>query len=210
MSDGLEDAYMAVEQAYGQGDFATALQLATDLLALVPAGREDLLDHRLHLLIGHIHGFGLGQPAQAAAAYALVLATCTNPAYRDLASQGLARTGGATATATDAELGTGLAAPAAAAPETAAATPWLSDMQAASDRRAVVTAVTAANNPQISAITAPTAPAGASAAVSQAVQQSSILLTKTPAKRFSDETWAELNQGLLVIELNDSLSGSDG
>lgn len=203
MSDGLEDAYMAVEQAYGQGDFATALQLATDLLALVPAGREDLLDHRLHLLIGHIHGFGLGQPAQAAAAYALVLATCTNPAYRDLASQGLARTGGATATATDAELGTGLAAP-------AAATPWLSDMQAASDRRAVVTAVTAANNPQISAITAPTAPAGASAAVSQAVQQSSILLTKTPAKRFSDETWAELNQGLLVIELNDSLSGSDG
>ena len=214
MSDGLEDAYTAVEQAYGQGDFATALQLATDLLALVPAGREDLLDHRLHLLIGHIHGFGLGQPAQAAAAYALVLATCTNPAYRDLASQGLARTGGATATAADAELGTGLAAPADAAPETAAATPWLSDMQAASDRRsgvtAGVTAVTGANNPQISGITAPTAPAGASAAVSQAVQQSSILLTKTPAKRFSDETWAELNQGLLVIELNDSLSGSDG
>jgi hypothetical protein len=75
MSDGLEDAYMAVEQAYGQGDFATALNLATELLALVPAGREDLLDHRLHLMIGHIHGFGLGQPAQAAAAYALVLAT---------------------------------------------------------------------------------------------------------------------------------------
>jgi hypothetical protein len=194
MSDGLEDAYMAVEQAYGQGDFATALNLATELLALVPAGREDLLDHRLHLMIGHIHGFGLGQPAQAAAAYALVLATCTNPAYRDLASQGLARTGGGTAT------------PAEVAPETAAAMPWLSDMQAANAGR---TAVTTAD-PQIHATLTPTAPTVSSAPLSPAVTQNTAAIITAQAARFSDEAWAELNRCLLVIELNDSLSGSDG
>lgn len=194
MSDGLEDAYMAVEQAYGQGDFATALNLATELLALVPAGREDLLDHRLHLMIGHIHGFGLGQPAQAAAAYALVLATCTNPAYRDLASQGLARTGGGTAT------------PAEVAPETAAAMPWLSDMQAASAGRAAVTTA----DPQIHATLTPTAPTVSSAPLSPAVSRSTGAIITAQAARFSDEAWAELNRCLLVIELNDSLSGSDG
>ena len=94
MDDGLEAAYLAVERAYGQGEFSAALQLATELQTRIAAGREDLLDHRLNLLIGHIHGFGLGQPAEAAAAYTQVLATCSNPAYRDLASQGLARTGG--------------------------------------------------------------------------------------------------------------------
>lgn len=194
MSDGLEDAYMAVEQAYGQGDFATALNLATELLALVPAGREDLLDHRLHLMIGHIHGFGLGQPAQAAAAYALVLATCTNPAYRDLASQGLARTGGGTAT------------PAEAAPEAAAAMPWLSDMQAASAGRAAVKTA----DPQIRATLTPTAPTVSSAPLSPAVSRSTGAIITAQAARFSDEAWAELNRCLLVIELNDSLSGSDG
>lgn len=194
MSDGLEDAYMAVEQAYGQGDFATALNLATELLALVPAGREDLLDHRLHLMIGHIHGFGLGQPAQAAAAYALVLATCTNPAYRDLASQGLARTGGGTAT------------PAEVAPETAAAMPWLSDMQAASAGRAAVRTA----DPQIRATLTPTAPTVSSAPLSPAVSRSTGAIITAQAARFSDEAWAELNRCLLVIELNDSLSGSDG
>lgn len=116
MDDGLEAAYLAVERAYGQGEFSAALQLATELQTRIAAGREDLLDHRLNLLIGHIHGFGLGQPAEAAAAYNQVLATCTNSAYRDLASQGLARTGGGSG-------GTSAAA---------AATPWLQDIQATS------------------------------------------------------------------------------
>ena len=116
MDDGLEGAYLAVEEAYGQGEFSTALQLAVELRDRITAGRDDLLDHRLTLLIGHIHGFGLGQPAEAAAAYTQVLATCSNPAYRDLASQGLARTGS----------GSG------ASSSVSAATPWLQDIQATS------------------------------------------------------------------------------
>jgi hypothetical protein len=115
MEDGLEGAYLAVEEAYGQGEFSAALQLAVELRDRITAGRDDLLDHRLNLLIGHIHGFGLGQPAEAAAAYTQVLATCSNPAYRDLASQGLARTG----------RGSGAAS-------VSAATPWLQDIQATS------------------------------------------------------------------------------
>lgn len=225
MSDGLEDAYTAVERAYGQGDYTTALQLATDLLEQVPTGRDDLLDHRLHLLIGHIHGFGLGQPAEAAAAYALVLATCTNPAYRDLASQGLAHTGGASPDTPDpGGLPAAEAQPTSRRPaETTAATPWLSEMQTTSDAGAAVTAGTAAG-PALTAIVT-TAPGAAAAPPAQALQspapqhqamereampQSTVLLTTTPARRFSDDAWAELNRCLLVIELNDSLSGSDG
>ena len=89
MSGSLEEAYVAVERAYGQGDFAGALQLAQVLQPHVPPGRPDLLDQRLQLLIGHIHLYGLNQPAQAAAAYTAVLKGCTEPSYRELAGQGL-------------------------------------------------------------------------------------------------------------------------
>ena len=89
MSGSLEEAYVAVERAYGQGDFSGALTLAEALLPQVPAGRPDLLDQRLQLLLGHIHLYGLNQPAQAATAYATVLEICAEPSYRELASQGL-------------------------------------------------------------------------------------------------------------------------
>ena len=89
MSGSLEEAYVAVERAYGQADFAGALQLAQALQPQVPPGRPDLLDQRLQLLIGHIHLYGLNQPAQAAAAYSAVLEGCAEPSYRDLAGQGL-------------------------------------------------------------------------------------------------------------------------
>ena len=89
MSGSLEEAYVAVERAYGQGDFAGALQLAEALQPQVPPGRPDLLDQRLLLLLGHIHLYGLNQPVQAAAAYTAVIEGCSEPSYRELASQGL-------------------------------------------------------------------------------------------------------------------------
>ncbi len=112
MSGSLEEAYVAVERAYGQGDFATALQLAVALRPQVQAGRPDLLDQRLQLLLGHIHLYGLNQPGPAATAYAAVLESCNEPAYRDLASQGLDLSRQQ------------LAATPGSAPETAGATPW--------------------------------------------------------------------------------------
>ena len=89
MSGSLEEAYVAVERAYGQADFAGALHLAQALQPQVPPGRPDLLDQRLQLLLGHIHLYGLNQPAQATAAYTAVLEGCSEPSYRELASQGL-------------------------------------------------------------------------------------------------------------------------
>ena len=89
MSASLEEAYVAVERAYGQGDFAGALQLAEALQPQIPAGRPDLLDQRLQLLLGHIHLYGLQQPLEAATAYNAVLESCTEPSYRELAGQGL-------------------------------------------------------------------------------------------------------------------------
>jgi hypothetical protein len=78
----------------------------------VQAGRPDLLDQRLQLLLGHIHLYGLNQPGPAATAYAAVLESCNEPAYRDLASQGLDLSRQQ------------LAATPGGAPETAGATPW--------------------------------------------------------------------------------------
>jgi len=153
MSGSLEEAYVAVERAYGQGDFATALQLAVALRPQVQAGRPDLLDQRLQLLLGHIHLYGLNQPDPAATAYAAVLESCNEPAYRDLASQGLdlsrqqlattpggtPETAGATAwepaapgTAAGDLAGTPGDSPASPQPQNAVAlpaTPWLSQLQ---------------------------------------------------------------------------------
>jgi tetratricopeptide (TPR) repeat protein len=84
-----EQAYSAVERAYGQGDFAGALQQAEALQPQLQPNRSDLLDQRLQLLIGHIHLYGLGQPRQAEAAYQAVLSSCPEPTYRQLAEQSL-------------------------------------------------------------------------------------------------------------------------
>ena len=91
MSSSLDEAYGAVERAYGQGDFAAALQAATALLPQIPAGRSDQLDQRLQLLIGHIQLYGLDQPQQAMAAYGAVLRQSSDPSYRQLAGEGLER-----------------------------------------------------------------------------------------------------------------------
>ena len=85
-----EQAYSAVERAYGQGDFAGALEQAQALQPQLQTNRSDLLDQRLQLLIGHIHLYGLAQPRQAEAAYRAVLSNCTEASYRQLAEQSLA------------------------------------------------------------------------------------------------------------------------
>ena len=84
-----EQAYSAVERAYGQGDFAGALQRAEALQPQLQPNRSDLLNQRLQLLIGHIHLYGLDQPRQAEAAYRAVLTSCPGPTYRQLAEQSL-------------------------------------------------------------------------------------------------------------------------
>jgi hypothetical protein len=84
-----EQAYSAVERAYGQGDFAGALEQAEALQPQLHPNRSDLLDQRLQLLIGHIHHYGLGQPRQAETAYRAVLSSCSEPTYRQLAEQSL-------------------------------------------------------------------------------------------------------------------------
>jgi hypothetical protein len=84
-----EQAYSAVERAYGQGDFAGALEQAEALQPQLQPNRSDLLDQRLQLLIGHIHLYGLGQPSQAAASYQAVLSSCLETTYRQLAEQNL-------------------------------------------------------------------------------------------------------------------------
>jgi hypothetical protein len=64
----LEQAYAAVEQAYAAADFQTALERAEALLPQITDDRDDHIQQRLQLLIGHIHLHGLQQPAQAAEA----------------------------------------------------------------------------------------------------------------------------------------------
>ncbi|MEY4297118.1 MAG: hypothetical protein RLZZ423_297 [Cyanobacteriota bacterium] len=84
-----EQAYSAVELAYGQGEFVRALDLAQALQPQLQPNRPDLLDQRLQLLLGHIHLYGLGQPRQAEAAYQAVLESCQEVNYRQLAEQSL-------------------------------------------------------------------------------------------------------------------------
>lgn len=88
-SSSLEQAYAAVEQAYAAGDFSTALEGAEALLPELSADRNDQLQQRLQLLIGHIHLYGLQQPSQAADAYRAVLEHCQEPSYRASAEAGL-------------------------------------------------------------------------------------------------------------------------
>jgi len=175
MSGSLEEAYVAVERAYGQGDFTGALQLAEALRPQVPAGRPDLLDQRLQLLLGHIHLYGLNQPAQAMAAYTAVLEGCAEPSYRELAGQGLEISRQQMPVAAEAEPpasqqpaaqqapaqpATG-DTPAAAAGQALPATPWLNQLQ---DPQQALRQIQETWGTTPSATAAPAAAAGSSAA----------------------------------------------
>jgi hypothetical protein len=194
MNGSLEEAYVAVERAYGQGDFTRALQLANALRPQVEAGRPDLLDHRLALLIGHIHLYGLNQRQEAEEAYGAVYEGCSEPSYRELASQGLALSRQPMSTPIT---------PASAAPwmgqgqdpqpvqgkdAGGAATPWQS-----MDPQAVIPVVVTVEDNQ-------SKPAKADRAASPEKAPQPVAAT-TPSG-FSEEEWADLAKGLLLVELS--------
>ena len=89
MSAPLDQAYINIERAYGEGKFSEALRQAEALLPLLPTDRADGLAQRLQLLMGHIHLYGLGAPERAADHYQSVHDASADPAYRQLAQQGL-------------------------------------------------------------------------------------------------------------------------
>ena len=229
MSDGLDKAYTAVERAYSEGGYAEALQLATELLPQVPAGHEGLLDHRLNLLIGHIQSW-LGEPAAAAAAYAEVLATCADPTYRDMASQGLARSGStepATAAAADQELADSADRPASSTggeePTGVKLDATASSIDSAATGRSLTTgsATTTGNAPSAGTQVAATpwlhelpdfepepTPIVVEPELITAIRPAvpataaTTVAVAAPPRQFSDEEWADLNRCLLVVELN--------
>ena len=126
MNTSLEQAYRTVEQAYATGDFQAALETAEALLPQLPQDRDDQLQQRLQLLIGHIHLYGLQQPEPAAAAYRAVLDHCPETSYRALAEEGLQQAAQSAAPAARAPLATATEQP---------ATPWLDELRPNADRR---------------------------------------------------------------------------
>lgn len=156
MDADFQQRYLSAEQAYGEGSYARARELAKTLLdALSPtADNSDVQDAQmawravLALLLGNIHFHGLQDPAAAAEYYRLVLASQPPDTLEELADQGLERcrtkhAGGASLSAGPEEIkagsnsliedpflpnASGLAAPAARARDLLqSATPWLAE-----------------------------------------------------------------------------------
>ncbi|MFM8976077.1 MAG: hypothetical protein ACKOFN_10340 [Vulcanococcus sp.] len=123
MSTSLEQAYVAVEQAYAAGDYRTALDMAVALLPQIPSNRDDELQQRLQLLMGHLHLHGLQQPAKAAAAYRAVLIASQDPGYRASAEDGLQQAEPPSASPAFASSGN------ATAVSDQPATPWLEELR---------------------------------------------------------------------------------
>ncbi|MFO7630408.1 MAG: hypothetical protein R6W06_13015 [Prochlorococcaceae cyanobacterium] len=123
----MHEAYAAVERAYSQGRYDTALQQAQALLATLDAtpdaSADEPLRPRLLLLMGHCHLYGLADPQQAAAAYRDVLERCNEPVLREIAEESLGR------------CTTGAPAPAPASAQARAATPWLEQSTSTSNSK---------------------------------------------------------------------------
>ena len=99
MDSDVQQHYLAAEQAYGDGDFAQAESIASNLLTQLEetssteAEEEARLAWRafVALLLGHIHFHGLNQPALALNHYQLALQSQPPDTLRDLAEQGVER-----------------------------------------------------------------------------------------------------------------------
>jgi hypothetical protein len=202
-----EQAYSAVERAYGQGDFAGALNQAEALQPQLQPNRSDLLDQRLQLLIGHIHLYGLGQPSQAAAAYQAVLSSCPETTYRQLAEQNL-------------QLCAQQPDPAESEPNSQPtsdlpATPWLAQLDAPQQALASIQQAQPAATPSSNAGTAATPWAEASTTTANATPPpetpppeppppsveppAAVVEAPTPS---TDPELHELDRGLLLVRLS--------
>jgi hypothetical protein len=162
-----EQAYSAVERAYGQGDFAGALQQAEALQPQLQLNRSDLLDQRLQLLIGHIHLYGLGQPRQAEVAYQAVLNSCTEPTYRQLAEQSLqlcAQQPEPAQTNPESNPSSALASEPSSQPNSdLPATPWLAQLDDPQQALASIQQAWATATPAAQPVTSPSSDAGTAA-----------------------------------------------
>jgi tetratricopeptide (TPR) repeat protein len=221
-----EQAYSAVERAYGQGDFAGALQQAEALQPQLQPNRSDLLDQRLQLLIGHIHLYGLGQTRQAEDAYQAVLSSCPEPTYRQLAEQSLRlcaqQTEPAQTNPESSPVSALASEPSSQPTSDLPATPWLAQLDdpqqaLASIQQAWATATPAAQpaaTPSSDAGTAATPWTGASTTASTETQgeaapppeptpasaEPPAAVADTPAPP-SDAERNELDRGLLLVRL---------
>jgi hypothetical protein len=96
MTDPTEQAYRALERAYGEGEFARVITEAATLLEQLSETPGHELSWRTQLLLGNAHLHGLQQPQLAQQAFAQVLEHCSPTApERALAEQGLADCQGA-------------------------------------------------------------------------------------------------------------------
>ncbi|WP_411869052.1 hypothetical protein [Vulcanococcus limneticus] len=116
MDPQLQEAYIAVERAYSQGQFAVALERAQQLAGQLPEGTPDQLALRLRMLTAHIHLYGLQQPGQALPLYQQVLEQSSDPTYHELARQGIALSNQLAAAAPESSGGADVDAEASAAP----------------------------------------------------------------------------------------------
>ncbi len=175
MDPQLQEAYIAVERAYSQGQFPAALERAQQLAGQLPEGTPDQLALRLRMLTAHIHLYGLQQPSQALPLYQQVLEQSSDPTYHELARQGIALSNQLTAAAPEsssaevpeAEASMG-AAPSAAPTALEAAFPGtVPDFASGAPVAAGAAAATAAAMPWLNDLTDPGA-ATSAAAVSPA------------------------------------------
>ena len=205
MSSPQDQAYINIERAYGEGKFSEALRLAEALLPLLPTDRADGLAERLQLLIGHIYLYGLGAPERAAVHYQSVHDASADPAYRQLAQQGLVLCQNAP-TPEPAAMAEPL--PAAAAP----AMPWLEQLQDPGATAVPVQPRTAASpwlepSPLAPKATAPepmASPPPLTAEPSEPSEPAEELADKPPAESplaFDPAEEAELAKGLLKVVL---------
>ena len=116
MDPQLQEAYIAVERAYSQGQFAVALERAQQLAGQLPEGTPDQLALRLRMLTAHIRLYGLQQPGQALPLYQQVLEQSSDPTYHELARQGIALSNQLAAAAPESSGGAAVEAEASAAP----------------------------------------------------------------------------------------------
>jgi hypothetical protein len=205
MSSPQDQAYINIERAYGEGKFSEALRLAEALLPLLPTDRADGLAERLQLLMGHIYLYGLGAPELAAGHYQSVHDASADPAYRQLAQQGLVLCQNAP-TPEPAAMAEPL--PAAAAP----AMPWLEQLHDPGATAVPVQPHTAASpwleqpqqEPKAAAAEPMEAPPPLTAEPSEPSEPAEELADKPPAESplaFDPAEEAELAKGLLKVVL---------